>query len=99
MERGWKTKETQGLFNIIYPEGVSSFRDRRSWIQRWRFQPGGQRRPAAEPQHGGAIAAAWKLVGDVEFLLSVRQIEKRDHGETEEEVASSPRGLTRPGKE
>ena len=59
----------------------------------------GQRRPAAEPQHGGAIAAAWKLAGDVEFLPSVRQIEKRDHGEIEEEVASSPRGLTRPGKE
>jgi len=38
-----------------------------------------------------------KLAGVVRLPVSEHQIEKRDHGEIEEKVASSPRGSIRPG--
>ena len=43
------------------------------------------------------MAGGPKVAGAVLLLISEHQIEKRDHGEIEEKVASSPRGSIRPG--
>ena len=43
------------------------------------------------------ITAAVKLTGGRVFLFSEHRNAKRDHGEIEEIVASSPRCLIRPG--
>ena len=56
-------------------------------------------RPAGSyaPARRCAIGAAVKLAGVVRLPVSEHQIEKRDHGEIEENVASSPRGSIRSG--
>ena len=67
-------------------------------IGRFPGHQGGARRRPAVCLLSGAVVAMYReveLASDVEFLHSVRQIEKRDPGEIEEDVASSPRGLTR----
>ena len=79
MDGGLKTKETQALFNIIYPEGVSSFRGRlisirRSKTLQGRAVAGG--RPGQSLPRRHAMGTAAKLTGALGFANPCTNLRK-----------------------
>ena len=94
MDGGLETKETQGLFNIIYPEGVSFFRGRLISIRRLKTLRG-ESSAAGRPEwssHGGAMD---RIAGVLGSFAPEHQSRKQNHQAVEKLTTNPPKRLVR----
>jgi len=88
LDGGLKTKETQALFNIIYPEGVSSFRGRLISIRRLKTLLG-ESLAAGRPEWSSRGGAMDRLAGVLGSFAPEHQNAKRKRHGVENHTANS----------